>query len=155
MKKHQFSAIIQASDRGGAFVLVPFDVEKEMGAKRPKVAVLFEGQESYRGTLVRMKTSSHILIVRKDIRLAINKQIGDHINVELWLDTAARVVEIPPHLQKAFETEQKAANFFKTLSYTCQKEYANYITSAKRESTKERRTLKAIELLQKSIKTPL
>ena len=42
-KKHNFTAPIQNAGGGGAFVEVPFDVEKEFGSKRPKVKALIEG----------------------------------------------------------------------------------------------------------------
>ena len=50
MKK--FTAKIQSADGGGAYVLIPFDVEKAFGSKRPKIKALIDGEE-YRGTLVR------------------------------------------------------------------------------------------------------
>ena len=152
--KKQFSAPILCGDGGGAYVEVPFDVEKELGSKRPKVKVLFEESMEYQGTLVRMGTTCHLLIVRKDIREALNKQVGDSISVEVWLDTEPRVVEVPVGLKTLLEADKSAAAFFETLSYTCQKEYANYITQAKKEETRIRRANKAIELLQKKIKTP-
>jgi uncharacterized protein YdeI (YjbR/CyaY-like superfamily) len=153
IKKHHFNAVIIASDRGGAYVKVPFDVEKELGSKRPKVKVLFEKKQEYRGTLVRMKTPFHILIVKKDIRAALKKQTGDEIAVELMLDTEPRTVEIPPELKAAFLKSKKASSFFAGLSYTCQKEYANYIIEAKRKATKERRTLKVLQMLQEGKKS--
>ena len=36
-----FTAIIQAGDRGGAFVAIPFDVEKTFGKKKVKVKALY------------------------------------------------------------------------------------------------------------------
>ncbi|WMX12962.1 MULTISPECIES: YdeI/OmpD-associated family protein [unclassified Aureispira] len=154
IKSHNITAIIQSTSKGGAYIEIPFDVEEAFGAKRPKVSVLFEGQEPYRGTLSRMGTVNHILIVRKDIRNKLNKEVGDHIQASISLDTAPRVVEVPPELQEAFAKAPKAAAFYQQLSYTCQKEYANYINQAKRATTKERRALKTIELLNKEIKTP-
>lgn len=154
MKTHTISAIIQSTPQGGAYIEIPFDIEEAFGSKRPKVNVLFEEKETYRGTLARMKTEHHILIVKKDIRKNLSKEIGDNIQVEITLDTAPRVVILPEELKKAFETAPKAAKFFQQLSYTCQKEYASYINDAKRAATKERRTIKTIQLLNKEIKTP-
>ena len=125
-----------------------------MGSKRPKVQVLFEQTMDYRGSLVRIGTEQHLLIIKKDICAALHKAVGDKISLELCLDTQPRTVELPTELKKALEAAPQAAAFFQTLSYTCQKEYTNYIQAAKRATTKERRTLKTIELLQKEIKTP-
>jgi len=49
-KRQTFKAIIQNAGGGGAFVEVPFDVERFFGSKRPKVKAMIEGV-SYRGTL--------------------------------------------------------------------------------------------------------
>jgi hypothetical protein len=43
LDKQTFTAIIQNAGGGGAFVEVPFDVEKEFGSKRPKVKAMIEG----------------------------------------------------------------------------------------------------------------
>jgi len=42
-QKQTFTAIIQNAGGGGAFVEVPFDVEKEYGSKRPRIKALIEG----------------------------------------------------------------------------------------------------------------
>jgi hypothetical protein len=75
-KKHIFTAVIQNAGGGGAFVEVPFDVEAAFGSKRPKVKALIEGVP-YRGLLVRMGGSNHILIILKSIREQIGKTFGD------------------------------------------------------------------------------
>lgn len=152
-KLESFSGTIEGNEKGGAFVFVPFDVEKVLGEKRPKVKVLFEGQIEYRGILTKMKTSQHLLIIRKDIRESLNKNIGDKIKVVVELDTEPRVVEVPKLLQNAFEKAPKAKTFYEGLSYTCQKEYTQYISEAKRETTQERRTTKVIEMLEAGKKT--
>ncbi len=65
--KQTFTAPIKNAGGGGAYVEVPFDVEKVFGSKRPKVKALIEGIP-YRGTLVRMGSECHMLPVLKDIR---------------------------------------------------------------------------------------
>lgn len=146
-KSQSFSAVIEHNGKGGAFVYIPFDVEAVFGEKRPKVKVLFEGQVEYRGILSKMKTEKHLLIVRKDIRETLNKKTGDQIQIVLTLDTEPRVVETPALLANAFQKAAKAKQFYEGLSYTCQKEYVQYITEAKRVETQERRTAKVIEML--------
>jgi hypothetical protein len=46
------------------------------------VYATFDG-EPYEGSLVRMKTSCHIIGIRKDIRAKINKQPGDIVHVTI------------------------------------------------------------------------
>ncbi len=40
--KHTFTATIQNPGGDGAFVEIPFDVEKEFGSKKPKINTLIE-----------------------------------------------------------------------------------------------------------------
>jgi len=63
-KRQTFKAVIQNAGGSGAFVEVPFDVERTFGSKRPKVKAMIEGVP-YRGLLTRMGGSNHMLIILK------------------------------------------------------------------------------------------
>jgi hypothetical protein len=147
-KKHTFKATIQNAGGGGAFVEVPFDVEKAFGTKRPKIKAIIEGVP-YRGTLVRMGSENHLLLVLKGIREQIGKTFGDEIQVSVELDTDERVIEIPKDLLKELKKDKEAKSFFEKLSYTHQKEYARWIEEAKKEETRQNRIAKTIEMLKK------
>src|SRR5512143_2411557 len=125
-----FQAVIQDAGDGGAFVIIPFDVEKKFGKKRVKIKAAIEG-ESYRGTLVRMGSPHHMLLVLKEIREKIGKDIGDEISVELQEDIEPRLVEIPPDLQQALDAAPRAQAKYNQLSYTHKKEYVRWITDAR------------------------
>ena len=78
-KLYEFEAILKkVPDLDGAYIEFPYDVRKEFGKGRVKVHATFDGVP-YDGSLVRMKTLSHILGVRKDIRAKIGKQPGDTV----------------------------------------------------------------------------
>jgi hypothetical protein len=146
-KKHTFKATILDAGGGGAFVEVPFDVEKAFGSKKPKVKAVIEGVP-YRGTLVRMGSENHLLIILKGIRQQIGRTFGDQVKVTVAADTEPRVVEIPPELVKAFKKEKAAEAYFKSLAYSHQREYVGYITEAKKEETRARRAAQTIEMLK-------
>ena len=146
-KKRTFTAVIQNAGGGGAFVEVPFDVEKEFGAKKPRVRALIEGVP-YRGLLTRMGSEHHLLIILKGIREQIGKTFGDEITITVGPDTEPRVLEIPNDLTKALESDQEAKAFFDKLSYTHQKEYVTWINEAKKEETRQNRLAKTIEMLK-------
>jgi len=148
-KKHTFTAVIQNAGGGGAFVEVPFDVEKAFGAKKPKVKALIEGVP-YRGWLVRMGGPKHILIILKGIREQIGKTFGDQVKITVEADTEPRVVEIPPELAKALKKEKAAAEYFNSLAYSHKREYVGFITEAKRQETRERRVVKTVEKLKEA-----
>lgn len=151
-KKHTFTASIQNAGGGGAFVEVPFDVEKEFGSKRPRVKAMIE-EVPYRGTLVRMGSECHLLLILKEIREKIGKSFGDEVTVTVESDTEPRVVEIPGDLLKELKKDREARAFFDTLSYTHQKEYVTWVTEAKKEDTRQSRIVKTIEMLKKGKKT--
>ena len=145
-KKQSFKAVIEAAGGGGAFVNIPFDVEEMYGSKRVKITASIEG-EPYKGTLVRMGSDCHKLLILKEIREKIGKNIGDEVAVILAEDLAPRIVEVPSDLQAAFTQNPEAEVFFKQLSYTNQKEYVKWIEEAKRAETRLSRISKALEWL--------
>jgi hypothetical protein len=144
--KYKFSAAIEDAGDGGAYVIIPFDVEKIFGKKRVKIRATIDG-EPYRGTLVRMGTPHHILLILKEIRQKIGKSFGDEVAIELEEDLEPRVIDVPPDLQHAMENHPAARTFFNQLSYTHQKEYVGWITTAKQADTRQKRVDKTIELL--------
>ncbi len=146
-QKHTFTAVIQNPGGGGAFVEVPFDVEKAFGSKKPKVKATIEGVP-YRGLLVRMGTECHVLIILKEIREQIGKTFGDKVRITVEPDTEPRVVEVPKDLLKELKKDKDAKTFFDKLSYTHQKEYVKWIDDAKKEETRQRRIVKTIEMLK-------
>jgi hypothetical protein len=150
-KKQTFTAVIQNAGGGGAFVEVPFDVEKELGSKKPKVKAIIEGIP-YRGILTRMGTEYHLLVVLKEIREKIGKTFGDEVTITVEPDTEPRVIEVPAELKKAFKNEKDAKAFFDKLSYTHQREYVMWINEAKREETRQNRIARTIEMLKKGQK---
>jgi len=146
----KFSALIKSvneSGKGGAFVDLPFDVEKTFNKKRVKIVATFDGV-SYRGSLVRYGSPDYFLLIRKDIRAQIGKEAGDMVEVTIVEDTAPRVVEVPDDFQKLLDENLTEKAFFEKLSYTHKKEYVNWITDAKRAETRVRRMNKAIELMK-------
>ena len=147
-KKQTFTAVIQNAGGGGAFVEVPFDVEQAFGSKKPKVKATIEGVP-YRGTLVRMGTECHVLIILKGIREQIGKTFGDEVTISVEPDTEPRLIEIPPDLARELKEDEEAKAFFDKLSYTHQKEYVNWINEAKKQETRQNRILKTLEMLKK------
>ena len=134
----KFTAVIKDAGKGGAYVTVPFDVEKEYGRKRVKVLATFNG-EPYRGSLVRMGTPCHILGVQKAIRAKIGKTIGDAVDVTVEEDTSRREVVLPKDLKQALTENTGALDVFNHLAYTHQKEYVEWIKGAKHFDTRQDR----------------
>jgi|SRR6266487_506627 len=153
MKKYKFKASIEAGDGGGAYVLFPYDTEKEFGTKgKVPVTATFNGVP-YTGSLIKYGQPQHMLGVVKAIREQIGKGPGDVIEIVLWRDEEVRTLEVPAQFKKLLEKEG-LLRFFEKLSFTHRKEYCRWITEAKKEETRLKRLEKAIEMLRKGVKTP-
>ena len=153
MKKYKFKAKSAAGDGGGAYILFPYDTEKEFATKgRVPIKATFDGVP-YTGSLVKYGQPQHMLGLLKSIREQIGKGPGDMIEVTIQKDEEERVVEIPPAFEKLLQKEGLLPAFEK-LSYTHRKEYCRWLTEAKREETRLARLEKAIAMLKKGVKTP-
>jgi bifunctional DNA-binding transcriptional regulator/antitoxin component of YhaV-PrlF toxin-antitoxin module len=153
MKKYKFKAKIKAGNGGGAYVLFPYDTEREF-ATRGKVPVkaTFSGVP-YTGSLMKYGNPLHMLGVPKAIREQTGTGPGDTIEVVVWKDEEVRSVEVPAPFETLLKKEGLVPVFNK-LSYTHRKEYCRWITEAKKEETRLKRLGKAIEMLKKGISTP-
>lgn len=63
---------------------------------------------------------------------------------------------IPPELQTLLDKDEKAKNFFETLTNSYKQGYCDWVGSAKQETTRQTRAEKAILMLlnnQKTLKT--
>ena len=151
MKRYRFKAAIQEADRGGVYILFPYDVEKEFGAKGNVPVQATLNGVSYSGSLMKYGHAQHMLGVLKSIRHQIGAGVGDEIQVEMWKDEGSRTVEVPPDLLEAMRSGE-VLEFFEGLSYTHRKEYCRWITDAKKEDTRVKRVAKAIEMLRAKVK---
>jgi uncharacterized protein YdeI (YjbR/CyaY-like superfamily) len=95
----------------------------------------------------------HMLGLLKSIREQTRKQLGDTIKVQIWKDDGDRTVEVPADLATLMNTNGLRSSF-DSLSFTHRKEYCRWITEARKEETRSRRLVKAIEMLRQGIKTP-
>ena len=134
MKKYKFTARIESAGGGGAYVLFPYDTEKEFGTKaRVPVKALFDGV-AYTGSLVKYGRPEHMLPILKEIREQIGKGSGDMVEVVLERDGAVRIVDVPPPFAALLKKEKLLAGFEK-LSFTHRKEYCRWIGEARKEET--------------------
>lgn len=145
--------IIKGTDNtSGTYIEFPYDVEKIFGKTgRIKVKCLFENVV-YRGSLVKMRTECHIIGIRKDILKQINKKEGDIIKIKISEDTELRTVETHPLLLEYLATDGTLKALYEKLSYTCKKEYNQYLSEAKKQETQDKRLLKLIKMLEEKKK---
>jgi hypothetical protein len=146
--RHEFDGEIEPGRGGGALVEIPFPVRDVFGTGgQVRVKATFDGHP-YRGSLAPMGGGVHILGIRKDVREAIGKDVGDRVHVVIELDTEPREVVIPKELAAALEAHDDVAASFSALSYTHRREFAEWVAEGKRDETRERRAARAIELIR-------
>jgi hypothetical protein len=149
--KHEFDTELIDAGGGGVFVYIPFDVYEIYGTHgQVKIKATIDGY-LYRGSIVNMGKENHLLGIRKDIRQAINKGIGDIVHITLEKDTEPRIVEIPDYFKEALEPFPELKLVFDKFSYSHKNEYIDWLISAKKPETRQRRIKQAIEKLIKQI----
>ena len=146
----KFKAVLRPDPTGsGTFILIPRDVQSQLGLKgRPKINSVIAGNP-YRGSLMPMGDGTFCLGVLKSIQEAAGVKQGDSVTVELELDTAPRVVEMPGDLRNAIAGDKKAQAAWEKLSFTNQKEMARSLEEAKKPETRERRLAAAVKSLRR------
>ena len=149
MKTFRFDATIESGKGGGAFVRFPFDVQEHFGTRgQVKIVASFD-REKYRGSLAPMGGGCHILGIRKDIRAAIGKDIGDRVQVVVELDSEERTVKVPRDLAAALR-QRGLGERFEALSYTRRREAVELVQGAMRDETRQRRIEKIVGELEQS-----
>lgn len=142
----EFDTPIHRYDGGGSFVTVPFNVQATFGTRaRVPVVARYDGEE-YRGSLSPYG-GQHMLVIPLTVQEAIGKSAGDVVHVQLRLDTAERVVELDEATISAFASA-RVLDRFRAMSYSHQREYWQWISSAKKSQTQEARRAKAIEMIE-------
>jgi uncharacterized protein YdhG (YjbR/CyaY superfamily) len=89
------------------------------------------------------------LVVNKEILSRLGRAAGDPVKVELELDRGPAVVAAPPALRAALKAEPRAKATFDKLAPSHRKAYAQWISSAKRAETQDRRARSAVQMLMK------
>ena len=141
------ATIIGQEGTEAAGLYVPFSVQEVFGKKgMVKIKATFDGHP-YRGSLMPHGEGKHALIVRKDVQKAIGKYPGDVVHIVLEEDTEERIVVVPSDLQALLDENPEAKAIFDKFAYTHRKEYVRWIEEAKRQETREKRLVKAIEMI--------
>ena len=124
---------------------LPFDVKKVWGKARVPVTGTINGFK-FRTTVAPMR-GEYFICVNRQMREGGNCGIGDTVKVVMEPDTAPRTVNPPPDLKKALKSDQAAQQAWDRYSYTYRKEFAQWITEAKKPETRARRLEKSIAML--------
>jgi hypothetical protein len=137
--------VARAVGPAAAFVLTDEQVEALGGGKRAALLVNV-GSRSARLRLARMG-GENLVGLSKAARADLGIEIGDEVEVRIELDDAPRQVDVPVELVAAWADRPAVAAAFQKLSYTHQREYAEWVSSAKQQATRDRRAASAVDML--------
>jgi hypothetical protein len=145
--RKQFKVKLFSATRSGevAGMNTPFDVKQAWGKARLPVTGTINGFK-FRTTVAPMR-GEYFICVNRQMREGGKCDVGDTVTVVMEPDTAPRTVNPPPDLKKALKSDKAAQQAWDRYSYTHRKEFARWITEAKKPETRARRLEKAIEML--------
>lgn len=127
---------------------IPPSKKRKFGFVRVSGTVDGYAVEKY--NIMPMKTGDHFFPIKAEIRKAIKKKDGDTVHVILYEDETP--LKVPKELLDCLKEEPKALKTFNGLSDAEQKQYLEWIYSAKKEDTKIERMAAAINKLAKGEK---
>ena len=143
----RFTTTVELGGKTATGFQVPNDVVVALGkGKKPPVTVTINGH-TYRSTVAAYGEVS-MLPLSAENREAAGVKAGDEIEVDLELDTAPRVVEVPDDFAAAIAADPAAAAFWPTISYSNQRWHVLSIDGAKTPETRQRRIDKSVALLR-------
>jgi uncharacterized protein YdeI (YjbR/CyaY-like superfamily) len=116
------------------------------GAKRFPVVATVNGC-TWRTSVVRMG-GEFVVGLNRAVRHDAGVEAGQQVDVALELDLGPQTVEVPDALAAALATDPGAETAFARMSFTHRKEYARWISEAKRDETRQRRVQQALEMIK-------
>jgi hypothetical protein len=146
--RKKFTAKAEAAGPGNAccFIAVPFDVPEVWGT-RGRVAVKGTINGFPFRTNIQPMDGRHLLTFNKQLQAGAGAKAGDTVVVVMERDTEERTVEAPAELAKEFRKSKEASKRWDKLAYTHRKEFSQWISGAKQETTRERRAGKAVSMI--------
>ena len=103
-------------------------------------------------TAIRFKKVNTVAALARAARH--NDVLGDEVLEAAGIDPISKAVHPPDDFAKELRRSKVASHFFEELSFTDQKEYVVWISSAKKEETRHRRLGQAIDKLIAGKKNP-
>ena len=113
----RFETTIELGGKTATGFEVPDEIVEALGAgKRPAVNVTVGGH-TYRSTVAVMG-GRYLVPLSAENRSAAGVAAGDTVDVEIELDTAERVLDVPDDLAAAIAADPAAQSFWDSISYS-------------------------------------
>ena len=113
----RFETTIELGGKTATGFEVPDEIVEALGAgKRPAVSVTVGGH-TYRSTVAVMG-GRYLVPLSAENRAAAGVAAGDNVEVEIEVDTAERVLDVPEDLAAAIAADAGAQAFWDSISYS-------------------------------------
>ena len=143
----RFRTTILQSGKTAMGFIVPEEAVTALGAgKRPPVTVTINGY-TYRNTVAVMG-GDFMIGVSSEHRGPAKVSAGDEVDVDLELDTAPRVIDVPEELARALDADPAAKATWDKLSYSNKSWHTLQVTGTNNPETRARRIDKSIAALR-------
>ena len=142
----RFSSTLELHGKTATGLVVPPEVLESLGGGRKPAVTVRLGEHTYRTTVGSMG-GQFLIPVSAENRAAAGLAAGDQVEVDVELDTAPRVVEVPADLAAALDAEPAARQRFDALSYSAQRRHVLAVEGAKAEATRQRRVSATVAAL--------
>ena len=144
----RFRTTLLQGDKTATGIRIPDEIVLALGrGKRPAVTVTINGSYTYRNTVAVMD-GAYMVGVSAEHRAGAGVKGGDELDVDIELDTAPRVIEVPDDFAAALDAEPDARRTFEALSYSNKSWHTLQITGSKTDETRQRRIAKSVATLR-------
>lgn len=137
----RFRADILLAGKNNTGIIVPPEVIDALGAGKKPAVIVTVNDFTYRSTVASMG-GRYLISVSAERRAATGIRSGvegQQVDVELELDTAPRIVELPDDLRAALDADDAAREAYEKASYSVQNRHVLSVTGAKTEATRQAR----------------
>ena len=147
----RFRTKILATGKTAAGIEVPAKVVEGLGAgKVPLVRVTINGGYTYRSAVAVMGGKFMIGASNENRRKA-GVAAGETVDVDIELDTAPRVLDLPDDFAKALTRDAKAMKVFEGLSNSKKQRLVLPVANGKTPQTRQRNIDKALVALREGV----
>lgn len=137
------TATLEPRGPAGAFVLSDAQVQALGDGKKAFPVRVTVGGKALALRLARMG-GENLIGLSKASRAEAGVEIGATYDVEIALDDTERTVEVPADLAAALAADPAAEAAFAAMSHTHRKEYARWVTEAKKPETRAKRIVDTV-----------
>ena len=146
-KIFQYKTVL-LKNQGGVYAEFPFDSFSEFGTRKPvRVKVSFDGHQ-YSMSLLPRGNGQHWMHVKKEIRVVLEKDDGDMIEVKVEQDFEIPGIIIPEYLQWLLDNDPEMKKSFQKMPISAKKFWLESIEETNNPDTKVERINRMFDFLR-------